>query len=715
VKNLIKEIERVQSVAEAKELLFEQIDNLSLDRAVEFAMEAHEGQFRKSGEPYIVHPILVGTLVAKVSGDETMVIAGILHDVVEDTEKTVEEIRDIFGDDVAYLVDGLTKIESIREKELISSNSSEKLSKSAFSFRKMLTASISDLRILVIKLCDRVHNLSTLDALREEKQLRIAEESLLVYAPIAHRLGISFLKSLIEDYSFKYLFKDDFNKISQYMDRSEASLKSKLFQFKEMITKELLRNDFLEKDFHITHRIKHKYSIYRKMQRKGINIDEVLDLLALRIVVNTPLDVYKVLGIIHLNFRPLAFRFKDYIASPKDNGYQTLHTTVFDKSAIFEVQIRTFAMDRTAEYGLAAHWKYKEPQDTIKTEWLNKLDNKEIEIGDYCDIVRSDLFTEEITVYSPSFESFTLPRGSVVLDFAYLIHSDLGHTAKFAYIDRTKVSLLSELKSGDVIVMVTGEDKIPRCSWIDSVKTHHAKKEMKGLCKQRKREIDLQAGFNILRTLFGGNRENIEAILKDISEESSISKLPTNESLFRKVVGEYMRKVENSSLFSLFTKKHFSLKSYRFKSLKIISNKSIAGTRFDYCCHPNMGDEILGVLQENKVYIHHKLCSQVGKRLDDNLEMVYVEWEKDQTYRYNMIVSLSNHRGALAEFLQYLAKINIDLLRISTERDSIASDYTLYFELDIETREKRIENIRKDLEYKVKIIQLSSTKDSYKR
>jgi guanosine-3',5'-bis(diphosphate) 3'-pyrophosphohydrolase len=701
LQNLIKEMESASTIESALEILFREIEKTYLlEKAVNFAIKAHEKQIRKSGQPYVTHPILVSAIVAKVSGEEAMVIAGLLHDVVEDTEKTLDDIRNEFGTDVAYLVDGLTKIDHIREKELAPSGSGERLTKSALSFRKMLTASISDLRILVIKLCDRVHNLSTLGALKKEKQIRVSEESLLVYAPIAHRLGISFLKSLIEDFSFQYLFEKDYKKISQHIDTYEDTFQSKLFSFKEKISLMLLQNEFLESEYRISSRIKHKYSIYRKMQRKGVNIDEVLDLLAIRIIVKEPIDVYRVLGIIHQNFKPLPFRFKDYVASPKDNGYQTLHTTVFDKNSIFEVQIRTFEMDRTAEYGFAAHWKYKEPQHGIKTEWLQKLDNTQhMNIGDYCDIIRDDLLTDEIIVYSREFDTFTLPQGSVVLDFAYKLHSEIGNQAKYAYVNKKKVSLLTELHSGDIVRIVTAKQDIPRCSWIDSVKTHYAKKEIKNLCGQRKREIDLQTGFNIIKTILAVSPKELHKNNESVLEE--FQKVPQNIHSLRKVLSSFDETIP--------------LKTFQFKSLKILSNKNISGIRFDYCCHPHIGDDVVGVLKEdNKVYVHHKMCSQINEVLDDNLEMVYLEWENDKRYRYDLIVSVSNHRGALADFLQYLVKLDIDLLSISTQRDSAVSDHTLYFELEIETDEKNGDEIKKELQYKVKVIKLSSSSDNYK-
>jgi len=719
LQNLLDEINNIRNIEEAKATLFKQIEkSVELEKAITFATEAHQGQKRKSGEPYIIHPILVATIVAKISGDISMVISGLLHDVVEDTQYSLKDIEKLFGLDVAYLVDGLTKIDSIREQELAPSHLKGKLSKSAFSFRKMLTASIKDMRILIIKLCDRVHNLSTLDALPEQKQFRIAEESLVVYAPIAHRLGISSLKSLIEDYSFMYLFKADFKEISGYIDKYRDTLKSKLHNFQEHVSNELIKNGFLEKEFQIKGRIKHKYSIYRKMQRKGINIDEVLDLLAIRIIIKESIDSYKVLGIIHLNFKPLSFRFKDYISSAKENGYQTLHTTVLEKSSIFEVQIRTFEMDKTAEYGLAAHWKYKQ-SSKINTNWIEKLEKiegKDVDIKDYCDLVKGDLFTEEVAVYSPNFDSIILPLGSVALDFAYAVHSDLGNKAKFAYINKKKVSLLTELKSGDVVKMVTGEKNIPRCSWIDSVKTHHSKKEMRAICNQRNREVDAQIGYKILTTILKIPQYRVVQKLKKLELLETVQKIPNNETILKTVIKD-IKTLGKKRMFSRFTLNRYKLKIYRFKSLKIISNYNIVETNFDYCCHPNRDDEVLGVLKDGKVLVHHKMCSQIGQVLEDDIKMVFVEWDnKELKYRYNLIVSISNHQGALAKFLLYLAKLNIDILSIKSEKDTTSNDYTLYFELEIETKEKNIEKIKNELAgVEIKVIQITLAGDSYKK
>ena len=368
----IEKIKHLHDVDSALSYLFLQIPhNATLQKALDFAIQAHKEQFRKSGEPYIVHPILVASVTAAITNDETMVVAALLHDVVEDTSISLEEIENLFGKDVAHLVSGLTKIDTIRDSELIPSSSNEKLVVSALSFRKMLLASIEDVRVLVVKLCDRLHNMLTLDALPPHKQKRIAEETLVVYAPIAHRLGISFLKNILEDLSFGYLFPEEKHRIDNYLDKNYHAIEMRLSEFKDSVSKILLQNGFCEDDFEILSRIKHKYSIYLKMQRKGVSIDEVLDLLAVRIITKEPIRCYDALGLIHLHFRPLASRFKDYIAVAKDNGYQTIHTTVFHNTAIFEVQIRTYEMHRTAELGVAAHWKYKSGGNNIKLDWLD--------------------------------------------------------------------------------------------------------------------------------------------------------------------------------------------------------------------------------------------------------------------------------------------------------------------------------------------------------
>jgi len=375
--NLCQELQQINTIEDAKKALASSIEiTPKIEKAINFCIISHEGQVRKSGEPYAVHPLLVATITAYFSTDEAMVTAALLHDVVEDTACTLEEIEAGYGIDVSKIVDGLTKIVEIREHELTSSTSHEKLMSSALSFRKMLIASIEDVRVLVIKLCDRLHNMLTLSALKKEKQIRIAEETLVVYAPIAHRLGISTLKNYLEDLAFMYIYPEEYKAIDEHLQAYQSKMHLKLNDFVST-TKSLLEyHGFNTDNLKIFSRIKHHYSIYLKMQRKGVTIDEILDLLAIRILVDTPIECYDVLGHIHMKYKPLIARFKDYISTPKENGYQTIHTTVFYDSSIYEVQIRTFDMNKVAEYGVAAHWIYKSglKAHTPNLKWLHSLE-----------------------------------------------------------------------------------------------------------------------------------------------------------------------------------------------------------------------------------------------------------------------------------------------------------------------------------------------------
>ena len=532
--------------------LFSHINSTPLlQKALEYSIEAHKLQFRKSGEPYIIHPILVASIVASISADESMTIAALLHDIVEDTPTTVKDIKELFGKDVAHLVDGLTKIDIIRDSELIPSHSNEKLVVSALTFRKMLIASIEDVRVLVVKLCDRLHNMLTLDALAEYKQQRISEETLVVYAPIAHRLGISFLKNILEDLSFSYLFKEQKHQIDNYLDTNYHAIELKLNDFKVAISKLLIQNGFCEDDFEVLSRVKHRYSIYLKMQRKGISIDEVLDLLALRVLTKDPVKCYNILGLIHLHFRPLASRFKDYIAVAKDNGYQTIHTSVFYNTAIFEVQIRTYDMHKTAELGVAAHWKYKSGCNSIKLDWLDNLQYQDESVEDFYALIKNDLYSEDISVFSPTGDAFTLPRGAVLLDYAYAVHSEVGNKALSGLVNKTKSSLLTELNNGDIVKVITGEEMITRCSWIDAVKTSKAKTNMKLSCNARMREINSKAAINIVATAMSLNAHRVSEWFQENCCEG-IANITNDLESFKNIIHRYVADTNLRQLFSFF-------------------------------------------------------------------------------------------------------------------------------------------------------------------
>jgi GTP pyrophosphokinase len=709
----IDKIKHLKDIDSASSYLFTQINKTpTLEKALAYAVEAHQTQLRKSGEPYIIHPILVASIVSSLTNDESMAIAALLHDVVEDTITTTEEIDVMFGADVAHLVEGLTKIDAIRDSELIPSTSNERLVVSALTFRKMLLASIKDVRVLVVKLCDRLHNMLTLDALEEHKQQRISEETLVVYAPIAHRLGISFLKNILEDLSFSYLFKEEKHHIDNYLDTNYHAIEMRLNDFKEAINNILITNGFFEDDIEILSRVKHKYSIYLKMQRKGVSIDEVLDLLAVRILTKDPVKCYDILGLIHLHFQPLSSRFKDYIAVAKDNGYQTIHTTVFYNSAIFEIQIRTFDMHQTAELGVAAHWKYKSGADTIKLDWLNNLQYQNESVEDFYELIKNDLYSEDISVFSPTGDPFTLPRGAVALDFAYAVHTEVGNKAGTALVNKIKSPLLSEIKNGDIVKIITTEKLQTRCSWISAVKTSKATTNMRLNCNARIREIDAKISVNIVATAMNLKQSRVQEWVEEYNGGSS-ENIPCDIEQFRQLISKYTNEISKNSRFRGFLSRHkFKLKSHVLSGVEIFSVSNVNSVVFDYCCHPKTGDEIMGFLDKSKVHVHHKMCKNAQKYLDAQDPMVFVRWEKKIIYNYKLIASLHNTKGALAKFLTYLAKLEIDISSIELGKNS--GEYTKLCELGFETSYDDINALRAKMDKKIKVIHLIRTDDAYK-
>ncbi len=702
----------INSIKDAKEKLFSLAPKKEIDDALQFCIKAHNGQFRKSGEPYSIHPILVACIVAYFNGDKSMVIASLLHDVVEDTHHSIDTIKVEFGEDVANIVEGLTKIVEIREEELTSSTSDEKLIKSALTFRKILLASIKDIRVLVIKLCDRVHNMLTLEALTPIKQKRIAEETLVVYAPIAHRLGIAMLKNILEDLSFYYVFPDEYQKIDKYIQSNTQKMQLKLNSFISKIEELLLSNGFIKVEIKISSRVKHLYSTYLKMQRKGVTMEEVLDLLAVRILVNEPLECYKVLGLIHLNFNPLIARFKDYISVPKENGYQTIHTTVFHDSLIFEIQIRTHNMHDTAELGVAAHWKYKAGAIHPNLDWLHKMEYKNNDVEEFYELVKNDLYSEDITVHSPKGNSFTLPRGATALDFAYEVHSEIGDKARFAYINKVKSSLLSELKNSDIVNIITGDELITRCSWQNAVKTSKAKNHIKISCNNRLKEVDRFVGINILETIFKRDFKKIEETLLEKDLVNNIYKIPRDLYFLKDIKSRLKTIYKNENkLLNLLNATKLKLREYKFDNILIYSNQNISDISFDYCCHPKKGDLIVAFKNNNKAIIHHKLCNKAVEKIKSHEQMLYVEWKTQDTIYYKTIISLEHKKGALAKFLQFLADININILKISLGKES--EEFATYCEIEFESDVKDIKSLKEKLETKVKVIQLFHLNDAY--
>ena len=697
----LEKIKNIKDVKEASSLLLSRISTPKIKKALDFAIKAHQGQKRKSGEDYVIHPILVAAITSYFSEDEDVIASALLHDVVEDTDYTIYYIKDEFGKEVADIVEGLTKIVEIRDNSLIPSNSDEKLTKSALTFRKMLTSSIKDIRILVIKLCDRVHNMLTLDALPPHKQKRIAEETLVVYAPIAHRLGISKIKNILEDLSFKYLMPEEYEKIDRFIQENKKDFQLKLNSMIQKLQKLMLENGFLKEKFEIKSRIKHYYSIYMKMQRKGISIEEVLDLLAIRVIVKEPIQCYEVLGLIHLNFRPLISRFKDYIAIPKENGYQTIHTTVYDKNSIIEAQIRTFDMDKNAEYGIAAHWKYKLNTAIPDVKWLENLNFEEKNVNDFYELAKNDLFSEDIVVYTPSFETVTLPRGATALDFAYAIHSDIGNKAVSALVNKEKVSLLHHLKTGDMVKIITGEEIIPRCTWINSLKTSKAKYEQRKLCRQKEKEINRKLAVAILSTIFDLDEIKIKALIKANNLCEKIPKVADDEKFLKEVVKTIVKTIKKRKILYF---KNTTLKEYKFGNLLILSNKPVSDIRFNYCCHPKVGDKIMGLLDKKEVEIHHRFCNNAEKIIK---KAVFAKWITNEHNRYFLVVSLPNKKGELAKFVNFLTKMDIFIHSIDLGKGSNNC------RLEIEFENKKFDFIKQQIKKEYNIIEFIPKKDAY--
>ena len=708
-------VKDIHTIEEATALLWEQLPTHSqtTEQALTFAIHAHEGQTRKSGEPYIVHPILVAAITASISNDELMVQAALLHDVVEDTPYELEDIVSRFGEDVAHMVEGLTKIVEIRDEKLIPSGSDERLISSALTFRKMLVASIKDIRVLVIKLCDRMHNMLTLDALRPEKQKRIAEETLVVYAPIAHRLGISRLKNHLEDLSFYYIYPEDYAKIDEYIRANAQNLQFKLNAFIQKVTTMMEKQGFAQGQFEIIGRVKHYYSIYLKMHRKGVSIDEVLDLLAIRIIVTEPLECYKVLGLMHLNFTPLISRFKDYIAVPKENGYKTIHTTLFNEEGIVEAQIRTKQMHRLAEYGVAAHWKYKEGSNSVNLQWLEGLCYQNESVEEFYELAKSDLFSEDITVFSPKGDYYTLPKGSVALDFAYAIHSEVGAHASGALVNKQKASLLTVLKNGDIVRIIKDEMPHLHCSWQDAVKTSKAKEGIRSMCRARLKETDTFAAYNILATLFDQSSDAIKKRIEDMGLAETIHKLPTQLAYFKEVIHKLAAYIgaKEVRFWELLKKGYKRPQIKEIEHFQFYTNKPIEGVEFDYCCHPKVGDQIVAFYKDSKAIIHHKLCKKAYAKILHAEPMLFVDWRNTKLSRYRLIISLQNQKGVLADLLAKLSALDLNV--VSIELGIKNSESAEYCQIEVESTESKKRLIEEKISQHFKLIEITSLDDAY--
>ena len=669
-----------------------QYDLSKIVSAYELADHYHEGQKRESGEPYITHPVSVAYILLELGMDTDTICGALLHDVVEDTTCTLEEIQKSFGSDVAMLVNGVTKLEKV---EIFTKDEQK-----AENIRKILLAMSEDIRVIIIKLADRLHNMRTLNYCRDEKRRVIAHETMNIYAPIAHRLGIRSIKDELEDLAFYYLDPYAYAEIERQMKlRKEA--RSKLIDDIKYKIETRLANEFDPVPL-IEGRVKSNYGIYKKVFRDGKEIDQIYDRYAVRIIVDTVTECYNVLGIIHDMFKPIPNRFKDYISTPKPNMYQSLHTTVIGRQGIpFEVQIRTKEMHRTAEYGIAAHWKYKEgvrgsSKDDNRLAWIRQIIESQQESNDVEEIVRAiknDLAPEDVFAFTPKGDMITLPMGSTVIDFAYAIHTQVGHRMIGAKADKKMVSFDYQIKTGEIIEIMTtnAEGHGPSRSWLNLCKTNEAKSKIRSWFKKERREENIFEGRSALEREFRRNMIRVpEDELEDfLSMDMHRHNCDTLDDFFAAIGygGVQLSKVIQR-LKTEYNKRYGEkiIADNEMEDIKPHVSKNSSGVivdgiddcvvKFAQCCNPLPGDEIVGfITRGHGISVHKCDCLNYQKQKDiPELESrwVSVNWAevKDNRgyFKTTLDIIAVDRIGLLADVSSALAMINI-YIHESTSRE----------------------------------------------
>lgn len=645
-----------------------------ISRALDFAEEAHKGQKRLSGEDYIVHPISVADTLLDINIDASAVIAGLFHDIVEDTLITIDQINNLFGKEVGELVEGVTKLSKIKF------NSKEE--EQAENIRKLVLAMSKDIRVIVIKLADRLNNMRTLEFLPPEKQLRIARETMEIYAPIAGRIGISTIKVQLEDLSMKYLYPEDYKELVSLISSKREDRMALVEKVSNVITEEL--QDLGIKG-EVKGRPKHLYSIYKKMKNQGKSIDQIYDLIAVRVIVDTVRDCYTVLGIIHSMWKPIPGRFKDYIAVPKPNLYQSLHTTVVTNyGQIFEIQIRTYKMNEIAEYGIAAHWKYKEgvsskPIDDMdsKLGWIRQameVDEESKDSIEFVNALKINFFSDLVFVFTPKGDVFDLPQGSTPVDFAYLIHSAVGNKCVGAKINGKIMPLSTVLKTGDVVdIMTSNSAKGPNLDWLKFVKTSGAKSKIKAFLKKINQVENIKLGHEMLereakRRGFNMSdlmqpdyisyvlkRYNLNSV-EDLYASVGYGGTSTNQVLFKLI---QLYREEQKSVTPIIEKTDQEISNIRKKSSSGILVHGFADflIHLAHCCNPVPGDEIVGYISRGRgVAIHSVDCPNV-KNFEPE-RCIEAEWDaSDEHAKFIANISLvcKDKSGLLAQITNAIA------------------------------------------------------------
>ena len=651
-----------------------------IERAWKMAESAHSGQVRESGEAYIIHPLAVAEILTELEQDLETVAAGILHDVVEDTEITLADIEAEFGPEIALLVDGVTKLMRLRFQS--------KAQQQAENLRKMFMAMASDFRVIIIKFADRLHNMRTLIHMPAAKQKEMARETMEIYAPLAHRLGIFKIKWELEDLSFRFLHPRDYYDLV-------AELRQRRAEREEVINRIIsyLSTNFQEAGIkaEITGRPKHLFSIWRKMNQQQIGLNEIYDLTAIRVVVDTVRDCYTVLGQVHHLCKPIPGRFKDYIAMPKSNGYQSLHTTVVAlKGHPVEVQIRTWEMHRTAEYGLAAHWRYKEGvkgdrQFEQKLSWLRQFMEWQTETKDtneFIETLKVDLFDDEVLVFTPKGDVVDLPIGAVPLDFAYRIHTDIGNTTTGAKVNGKLVPLDHELHTGDIVEIITQKGSTPSRDWLKTVKSSQARTKIRQWFKKAGREQNIEKGRELLvRELkrFGLGLANLEdevfaKILKrynylpDQQEDffaalgyGGLSPVSVGRRIYEIVVKSREKELTLADLSQM--QREQPPKASAGVVIKGVDNLLV---RFSRCCKPLPGDAIVGYVTRGRgVSIHRVDCPNAKAAAPERVLEVQWGTAKDQSFPVELVINAWDRKGLLQEIMYALGELKANIAAIN--------------------------------------------------
>ncbi len=699
-------------------------------KAYDLGKKAHEGQYRKSGEPYFIHPIAVANILADMQMDIETITGALLHDVVEDTEYSIEDINEMFGKDVGILVDGVTKLGKIKYQTKEESQSEN--------LRKMFLAMAKDIRVILIKLADRLHNMRTLEYMDEEKAKYKAKETIEIYGALANRLGISKIKAELEDIALRYLDEEG------YFDLA-SKVKKKRNQREEYIDKviEILKDSYKKAGIkcEVYGRPKHFYSIYRKMKKKHKSFDEIYDLTAVRVLVDTVRDCYAALGIAHTLWRPIPGRFKDYIAMPKPNMYQSLHTTVMGPDGEpVEIQIRTYEMHNTAEYGIAAHWKYKEGISNKKVDieeklqWLRQMMEWEKDVKDpqeFMDSLKEEVFNSQVYVFTPQGDIMELPLGSTPIDFAYRVHTNVGHKCVGAKVNGRIVPLDYQLSNGNIVEVLTNANSIgPSRDWLNIVKTPNARNRIRHFFKRERREENLERGIAIMDKEYKRldipkgtvnidkyilavakmyNQPNIEDFLATIGYGGIVPSQAAN-----KIKDLYLKDLKKNQKQEAKQQeeeaKVSKLEENYNKKRKRTSNKGVIVDglgniliRMARCCNPLPGDDIVGYITKGRgVAIHRRDCPNVQRDLEINpSRFVHVEWNDSEASRYEVDVEIKaiDRKGIINEITHIITNEKVLLNGMNAKKDkskgSVNVDLLVEIESvsDLQSLMKKIKNI----------------------